>query len=109
MGSGLQKRNHQNKVALWAERVADCRSSGLSVREWCSKHDISTPSYYRWQKRVFDLSRAHCEPEFAEIIRPPSSSPEIAVTVRCNGVEANIHNCADTATIEAVLRVLRSC
>ena len=40
MSSGLQRLNEQSKVALWAERISECRSSGLSVQEWCNSHNL---------------------------------------------------------------------
>lgn len=27
-------------LSEWKERVAECRSSGLKVREWCRMHEI---------------------------------------------------------------------
>lgn len=47
MGSELQTMNGQNKLALWAERVSACRSSDLSVRDWCKENDICEQTYYR--------------------------------------------------------------
>ena len=49
----LQTLNEQNKLALWAERVQACRSSGRTVKDWCKESGISeqtvsvleTPSY----------------------------------------------------------------
>ena len=35
MSSALQVLNENNKVSEWAERITECRNSGLSVREWC--------------------------------------------------------------------------
>ena len=35
MNSGLQVYKEQNKLAQWAQTVAQCRDSGLSVRQWC--------------------------------------------------------------------------
>ena len=43
MGSELQTMNGQNKLALWAKRVSACRSSDLSVRDWCKENDICRP------------------------------------------------------------------
>ena len=45
MGSELQTMNGQNKLALWAERVSACRSSDLSVRDWCKENDICEQTY----------------------------------------------------------------
>lgn len=46
----------KHKVALteWKNRVAACRSSGLTVLEWCEVQQISTKSYYRWERKVLD-------------------------------------------------------
>lgn len=35
----LRQLNEQNKLALWAERVSECRNSGQSVLAWCRKHE----------------------------------------------------------------------
>lgn len=56
MGSELQKMNGQNKLALWAERVSACRSSDLSVRDWCKENDICEQTYYRWQRKLYGIT-----------------------------------------------------
>ncbi len=30
----------KNKVALWAERISECRNSGLSVKTWCKEKGV---------------------------------------------------------------------
>ena len=68
MGSELQTMNGQNKLALWAERVSACRSSDLSVREWCKENDICEQTYYRWQRKLYGIVKAQQEQSrFAEI------------------------------------------
>lgn len=54
------------------------------------------------------MAQAQLESRFAEIT-PTRPTGSITVTVRIAGAEADIHSGADTATVEAVLRVLRSC
>ena len=49
----LRQLNEQNKVAIWAERVTECRNSGQSVLTWCKEHGICSQTYYKWQKRLF--------------------------------------------------------
>ena len=34
----LRQLNEQNKLAIWAERVTECRNSGQSVLAWCKEH-----------------------------------------------------------------------
>ena len=48
MGACELKR--QAKLEHWKMQIIDCRSSGMSVRGWCAEHNISTKTYYRWEK-----------------------------------------------------------
>ena len=110
MNSGLQVYNEQNKLVQWAQVVAQCRDSGLSVRQWCQEHGVNVSSYYKWQRKVYDAAKAQQESRFVEVTPvQPVDIGSIAVTVRIAGAEAEIHNGADAATVEAVLRVLKSC
>ena len=110
MSSALQVMNMDQTAAEWAARIRSCRSSGLSVRQWCSENQISPQTYYRWQRRIFDMVKVQQAPQFADVT-PERLSPVggVAVTVRIAGAEVDIHNGADAATVETVLRVLKSC
>ena len=106
----LQTMNQQNKLALWAGRISECRSSGQNVKVWCKENGICEQTYYRWQKRLFEMAKAQQEVQFAEVTPVQSvRSANVAVTVRIAGAEADIHSGADTATVETVLRILKSC
>ena len=110
MSSELQRFNGQNKLALWAQRVTDCRNSGLTVKAWCAANEICEQTYYRWQRRIYAMAQAEQAQRFADITPPSkSTSGSIAVVVRSGNIEAEVHNGADAATVEVVLRVLRSC
>ena len=110
MNSGLQVYNEQNKLAQWAQVVAQCRDSGLSVRQWCQEHGVNVSSYYKWQRKVYAAAKAQQESRFVEVTpTQPLAVSSVAVTIRIAGAEADIHNGADVATVETVLRILKSC
>ena len=110
MNSGLQVYNEQNKLAHWAQTVAQCRDSGLSVRQWCQEHGVNISSYYKWQRKVYAAAKAQQECRFVEVTpAQPVAVSSVAVTIRIAGAEAEIHNGADAATVETVLRILKSC
>ena len=110
MSKGLQTLNSQSKLALWAGRISECRNSGQNVKVWCKEHDICEQTYYRWQRRLFEMAETQQEIQFAEITPTHSAhSGGIAVTVRIAGTEADVHSGADAATVETVLRILKSC
>ena len=78
MEKSLQTLNRQEKIAVWSERIAACRSSGISVRAYCEGNGISTASYYKWQKKLFCLA-AQSTPQFAEVCVAPAA--KISTTV----------------------------
>ena len=48
--------------------------------------------------------------QFSEVTPAhPFRYGNVAVTVRISGAEADIHSGADAATVETVLRILKSC
>ena len=64
----LQTLNAAQRVQLWAERIAECRSSGKSVRAWCRENEISEKTYYYWQRRLYQQMVSTAERvDFAEI------------------------------------------
>ena len=110
MGKDLQTLNGQNKLALWTGRISECRSSGQNVKTWCRENGVCEQTYYRWQKRLLEMAKAQQEVRFAEVTPVQSvRSGNVAVTVRIAGTEADIHSGADAATVETVLRILKSC
>ena len=37
-------------IPVWQGRIQECRASGLTVRAWCAKNNISHQTYYNWEK-----------------------------------------------------------
>ena len=110
MGKDLQALNGQHKLALWAGRISECRSSGQNVKTWCRENGVCEQTYYKWQRRLFEMAQAQQEVQFTEVTPVhPSRCSNVAVTVRSAEAEADIHSGADAATVENVLRILKSC
>ena len=110
MGRDLQTLNGQNKLALWAGRISECGRSGQKVKVWCRENGVCEQTYYKWQRRLFEMAQAQQNVQFAEVTpAQPVRCGSVAVTVRLDGFEADIHSGADAATVEMVLRILKSC
>ena len=107
----LRQLNEQNKLAIWAERVTECRNSGQSVLAWCKEHGICSQTYYKWQKRLFTMAEAQHEVQFAEVTPNTETplSPQAAISIHIAGTTVDIHSGADTATVEMILRILKTC
>ena len=84
----------------------------MTVRQWCEENGISLSSYYKWQRKVYAAVQAQQEARFVEVTPVQQASvavSDVAVTVRVAGAEADIYSGADAATVQMVLRVLKSC
>ena len=51
MGTGVQELKLAARMQEWSTRIAECRSSGMSVRAWCKEQGIAIQTYYHWEKR----------------------------------------------------------
>ena len=111
MGSRLQAVNHDNQMILWMNRVEACRSSGLSVAQWCKENGISTSTYFSWQRRVFKLVASEEQPCFAEVPLSSDVSQEsnVAAVIRQGPFTVELYNGVDVTTIRAILQAIQSC
>ena len=111
MSTELQQLRGQNKLDLWAERILECRNSGLSVKTWCKENGVCEQTYYKWQKKLFAMSKAQQQLQFAEVtpVVETNGSCQIAIRIHAGGIAADIHNGADPTTVERVLRILKLC
>ena len=48
---GVQAMKHAALLQEWSTKIAECRSSGMTVKAWCAKQGIAIQTYYRWEKR----------------------------------------------------------
>ena len=70
MEQSFQRLKAVHRVQVWAERIAECRSSGKSVRAWCREKEISEKTYYYWQRRLYQQMISAAEGvDFVEIPR----------------------------------------
>ena len=107
MEQRLQSMKREANLAVWAEQVRACRSSGLKVNEWCAANGIKPNAYYRHQNKVFHAMHA----EDGQFYKVPMTrcSGRIAASIQINGLSADIHSGADEDTVLALLRAMKSC
>lgn len=118
----VQKLTHEIRLQHWRQIVTDCRSSELSIKDWCENHQINVKTYYAWQKRVCqetyptlciqpekspEVLSTPQVPVFAEVAQPLRPKEAIALTIEKNGLMIHIYEGAARQTIEATLSALR--
>ncbi len=116
----VQELKHMARLTEWKEKVASCRSSGLSVRAWCREQGIAYKTYYYWEKAVLSEASQHMaalesgsEGRFVEVPAPqervpvPAGEPLLAAKLRIRGGELEVYAGAEAKVLETLLRALR--
>lgn len=114
-----QELKHRARLEEWKERVAACRSSGMSVRGWCQEQGIAYKTYYYWEKEVLSEAVRQAAalnsvenrfvemPALAEYVSDSEREPVLAAKLRIKSGELEIYAGAEAATVEMLVRVLR--
>ena len=96
------------KADEWAERIAAQQRSGISVKQFCKERGLTEYSFYAWRKRL----RENGPVRFALVersVRWQEGTAEAALElVLTTGERLRIGTGVDTATLRAVLDVLRT-
>ena len=48
---GVQTMKHAAPLQECSARIAECRSSKMSVKAWCKEQEIPIKTYYYWEKK----------------------------------------------------------
>ena len=107
----LQRANQQHRLAEWSRRVEACRNSGLSVGQWCQENGIAVSTYFSGQRKVFQALKEVQEVTFAEvpIMEHFQLSGHIVAAMEVSGVQIQVYEGADEATLQAILQAAKSC
>lgn len=109
---------HQARLQEWAGAIQDCRSSGLSVRQWCRERGTTPTTYYRWERELLSVaSTMKAPPEtpaavFAELPVPKqvcSNVAERSATLHLGNVSIDIYPQCGSEQLKTLVEILRTC
>lgn len=109
---------HEAKKQEWSIAIQDCRSSSLSVREWCHQQGITTTTYYRWERELLSAANSKAPQaeasvvRFAELPAPKQVSHNIAecsATLHIGSASLDIYPGCDTEQLKMLVELLRLC
>lgn len=106
----------EEKSALWAERIQDFRSSGLTSKQWCMEHEISSSTMGYWMRKLkSNEQETESEPVFAKLpsekeiaanrIPVPASQFRIFLS---ENIRIEISDSCRPELLEILLKVLKS-
>jgi hypothetical protein len=96
-------RTQKERREWWRQLIVQQERSGLSVRTFCRRQQTSEHSFYQWRKRLSEQVPV----KFALVETQRNAAAEAVELTLATGERLRIGPGVDSATIRAVLSVLR--
>ncbi len=107
---------HQAKMQEWGLAIQDCRSSGLSVREWCRQRGVTPTTYYRWEREVLSGIRRKdgVERSGTAFVELPAPQPlrnvsECTATLNIGSGSIDLYQEINPELLRTLVELLRTC
>lgn len=107
---------HHAKIEEWGLAIQDCRSSGLSVREWCRQRGVTPTTYYRWEREVLSGIRRkdgaeRCGTAFVELSPPQMlrNVSERTATLNIGSGSIDLYQEINLELLRTLAELLRTC
>jgi hypothetical protein len=98
----------ERKERQWQRLIGEWRASGLSVRAFCARRGLATPTFYAWRRTL--ERRAAEKAAFAPVQVVTDTTPATASALEVVLVDGRTVRVApgfDTATLQRLLAVLQ--
>lgn len=103
----------QFRTEQWKKRIAECQTSGMSVKSWCKQNGLCEQTYYKYLKQfrqeLCDMLPAPVQEtakpiQFSKLeVHSPLPDTKAAVIIRLPNATLEINEGASQQTVQAVL------
>ena len=104
----LEQKPANPKADEWAGRIAAQQRSGMSVKQFCKEQGLTEYSFYAWRKRLQESEPVRFALVERSVRRQERTTEPALELVLATGERLRIGAGVDTATLRAVLDVLRA-
>lgn len=106
MADVLAVRN-ELRMQNWMDIIRECRESGLSNREFCTRQGISEKTYYYWLRKIRSSAAETLEPQLVRLQEAHSSRPEHMIHIHYGETELKLPENVDLKAVSILLNALR--
>ena len=106
--TGIEAKQAKSKADEWAERIAAQQRSGMSVKQFCKEQGLTECSFYAWRKRLQEGRTVRFALVERKARQPERMAETVLELVLATGERLRIGGGVDSATLRAVLDILRA-
>ena len=100
---------NNSKFETWKERNHHCKSSGLTVSQWCDNNHLTKAKYYYWHKIITTSgSEPTVAPVFAEVVGENKDLSLSTLKVCYKNVELTLSSKNDISLAVEFIHALQS-
>ncbi len=116
---GITKVKTRFRKEQWMHLIEERQNSGLTIKEWCSRNDISEHAYYYWLRRVREsacteqLPVAQNESSDSIVFAPlkvneKESMAKAPIIIHMPNADIEVRDGSSLKTLETVLSAIKS-
>lgn len=96
----------------WKQIITDCKSSGITAKNWCETNCINLSTYKYWQTTLNKLENTETAISWCEMRIPAvetSNHTKVScITLRYEGFSIDVSDLVETQILAEILKTLRS-
>ena len=93
---------------LWESRIADQRSSGLSVSKWCETHQMKTHQFYYWSRKLTSATPTTPQWITVNVDSQPAEERQPTLLLKVGSVEIEVQSGFNRTLLSDVVRTLQA-
>lgn len=103
----MSKPFSEEKKQEWEQLILQQKESGLSVRCWCQKNEITIDSFNYWRGKLFPKSLDRSS--FKELTSVQDKTPfnEAKISIEYQGFCIHLGQCSDVSVLKRCLQALK--
>jgi len=104
------KQRDSAKEVLWRKRLQRFASSGLSVRDFCKRENVTESAFYAWRRTIGERDGAsNSEPAFVPaVINGQAQNDEPLVLALSGGMKLHFPSATPAQRVAELVRALQT-
>ena len=95
------------RAQQWAVLIQECKSSGMTNKDFCIQRGISEKSFYYWQRKFREQIVEVAAPQLVPLDHPAEEPVDI-LQIRFREAELKLPSGVDIDAVAALLRSIQS-